>query len=221
MESSSNSSNAFLFVIAILFICLFLLSLTKKKKPKSEICVTSDVINFVELGSSGTYEVIIYRQSGNVHKHLQSTGSLQNALSEILTTFNRAQISDVAVRKSGTRMFTISRTFYSGRGSREGKKVGWATIEMLDTNVPTEQKKDSGINFKIGPIVLNCDCGAQPQVEFEKRFEEHFCAECGQIITLSEEQLDIIDTEVARAKTEVTDQFSGGVIDANKIINFR
>lgn len=221
MESHYNGIIAFLYVLTILFACMFLFSLAKKKKPKSQICATSDAINFVNLEPNGTYQVVIYRQSGNVHKHWQTTGSLKNALSEVVTTFNRAQILDVAVRQSGSNMFTISRTFYSGRGSREGKKVGWATIEFLDNNLSTEQKNDSEIKFNIGPIVLHCDCGAEAQVEFEERFKEHFCQECGQIIVLNEGQLDIIAKEVARAKVEVADQFFGGDIDANKTVNFR
>jgi hypothetical protein len=221
MASNDDGIIIFVYALTILFGCMFLFSLAKKKKPKSQICATSDAIKFVNLGPNGTYQVVIYRQSGNVHKHWRTKGSLKKALSEIVNTFNRAKILDVAVRQSGKNMFTISRTFYSGRGGREGKKVGWATIEVLDYNHTTKQKNDSEIKFNIGPIVLNCDCGAEAQVEFEERFKEHVCHECGQIILLNEGQLDIIAREVARAKVEVADQFLGGDIDANKTINFR
>jgi hypothetical protein len=75
-----------------------------------------------------TFILTFYRQSGNVHKVLQVTGSRADVENEILKVFNRAGIGDqymVCERDGG---IDYRRAFHNHRGSNEGRKVGGCVV---------------------------------------------------------------------------------------------
>lgn len=75
-----------------------------------------------------TFVLTFYRQSGNVHKVLEVTGSRGDVESEILKVFNRAGIGHqfmVCERNGG---IDYRRAFHNHRGSNEGRKVGGCVV---------------------------------------------------------------------------------------------
>lgn len=88
------------------------------------------------LAPFGIFRVTIYRQRGNLHAEKSVTGTAQDALATAMATFRRAKIDAVHVDADSERELRIGRLYHDHRGSKEGKEVGKAHIEVIERIEP-------------------------------------------------------------------------------------
>lgn len=77
---------------------------------------------FPKLERDGNYTLTIYRQSGNVHRSV-SNHDANSVIQDIRDVMRRSKIDTVSVYQQQNSII-IKRTAYSGRGVREGRKIG-------------------------------------------------------------------------------------------------
>jgi hypothetical protein len=85
----------------------------------------------VQLFGLGVFQVIFFRQSGNVHAERVVHGDSRDALRVIMQTFRRAKIEAVAVTHDTPFELEVWRAFHNHRGRAEGKRVGGAKVSIL------------------------------------------------------------------------------------------
>lgn len=86
------------------------------------------------LDPSALYDVVIWRQSGNLHRHGSTGVTKDQAIKEIVSTMRRAKVEFVTLDTNTESELTVWRAVYNARGKQEGKRVGGATIERSDTD---------------------------------------------------------------------------------------
>ena len=82
------------------------------------------------LEGTGHFQLIIVRQSGNVHSAYDAPTAAA-AMAQAMTTFRRAKIDAIRITLNEPGALHFTRQFYSHRGSSEGKKVGSVEITRL------------------------------------------------------------------------------------------
>ena len=82
------------------------------------------------LSGIGTYRILIYRQSGNLHSEYVSRDA-SAAIAQAMSTFRRAKIEAIRVSENSASCLAFNRLFYSHRGSAEGKNVGSVKILLV------------------------------------------------------------------------------------------
>ncbi len=75
------------------------------------------------LQDPGPFELLIFRQSGNLHSEYHAR-SAAAAIKQAMATFRRAKIDAVGITLNTNSELEFRRLFYSHRGRAEGKKVG-------------------------------------------------------------------------------------------------
>lgn len=95
------------------------------------VVLLSELPSLILIDPERIVELTIYRQSGNVHSSWQPM-PCRLAVKELMTTFRRAKIDAVRIRKNDASILDVARAFYSHRGSAEGKKVGSALLLTAD-----------------------------------------------------------------------------------------
>lgn len=118
------------------FACLAVASLLPSDLSKSKSgwrgrCSLDELVEKVEM-AGGPVHVALYRQSGNLHRELGAYSDVDSALKEISKIFRRAKIDQVRIWTNSNDELDVRRSFYSGRGSSEGKKFGGAIIRAAN-----------------------------------------------------------------------------------------
>jgi hypothetical protein len=160
------------------------------------------------LTAYGTYQVTIFRQSGYVHASHTVTGGARDALSSVLTTFRKAQIDAIHVRTNTERELTVTRLYHSHRGRSEGKKVGWATIELL-AEVATQPSPAKEQRLVVSFDLL-CDCGVTKTIQLEEVAWKHECSACGKENAFTPVQVASIRTQADAAIKGIHARIEGG-----------
>lgn len=83
------------------------------------------------LAGFGEWQVVIYRQSGNVHSAMSVRGDAGFAIQTAMTTMRRAKIEAIAIQVNEEGRLKFVRLFHNHRGRNEGKKVGGAEIKRV------------------------------------------------------------------------------------------
>lgn len=171
------------------------------------------------LFAHGIYRVTVFRQSGNIHAEQIVTGSAQQALAVAMATFRRAKIDAVHVGANTETELRIGRLYHDHRGSNEGKKVGKATIALLERmSLPQEPEPivqahapEPTVTFQY--VGITCDCGAWFDLPFEDFHRERACEACGKDATLTAAQIAQIRQAAADAREEALARHRAGETD--------
>jgi len=164
----------------------------------------------VALYAQGVFRVTIFRQSGNIHAEKIITGSAQEALRVALATFRRANIHAVHVGENSDGELRIGRLYHDHRGSNEGKKVGKATITVIERFQPTAAAEP---NIIVQPVGIKCDCGERAEVPLDRIHEPRSCAACGKNATLSLQQVMQLKASADSARRELLERYRAGETD--------
>jgi len=100
----------------------------KLENPKDKKFVHLDDFGSDHLLGNDPVEAALFRQSGNLYRHLGFFDTPELALSEVKKSFRRAKIESVSILKNTEDRLEVTRLFYNGRGRAEGKKLGGAII---------------------------------------------------------------------------------------------
>ncbi len=82
------------------------------------------------LAGAGTFQIIFYRQSGNIHTQYEASTALA-AVTQAMTTFRRAKIDAIRISRNTSTELHFNRLFYSHRGASKGKKVGSVQVTKI------------------------------------------------------------------------------------------
>lgn len=177
------------------------------------------------LFAHGIYRVTIFRQSGNIHAEQLVTGTAQQALVVAMTTFRRAKIDAVHVGVNSATELQIGRLYHGHRGSNEDKKVGKATIALVEQMSPPkipEVAKASEAMARSNPpepsvtfqyVGITCDCGAHFDLPADELQRERACQACGKDATLTAAQIAQIRQAAANARGEALAHHRAGETD--------
>jgi hypothetical protein len=177
------------------------------------------------LFAHGIYRVTIFRQSGNIHAEHVVTGTAQRALAVVMTTFRRAKIDAVHVSVNSAAELQIGRLYHDHRGSNEGKKVGKATIvlveQMSPPHIPEAVKPPEPVAQSDSPepsvtfeyVGITCDCGAHFDLPAEELHRERACEACGKDATLTGAQIAQVRQAAADARDEALARHRAGETD--------
>jgi len=117
--------------VALLVIISLIVSSSQDKKledPKDDSIVYIDQLKEVSLLSGDLqFAVVVYRQSGNVHRNL-ICDSAQEAVKEAATVFRRAKIEYAVIDANSESYFSFRRGLHCHKGRSEGRKVGCIEI---------------------------------------------------------------------------------------------
>jgi len=171
------------------------------------------------LFAHGIYRVTVFRQSGNIHAEQIVTGTAQQALAIAMATFRRANIDAVHIGANTETKLRIGRLYHDHRGSNEGKKVGKATIALLERiSLPPEPEPivqahapEPSITFQY--VGITCDCGERFDLASDDLPRERLCKGCGKDATLNAAQITQIGQAAADARVEALERHRAGETD--------
>ena len=172
--------------------------------PTDERTVWLDeILAIAKLDGPGLYRITVYRQSGNVHATHEVRGIASDAIQSCLSTFRRAKIEAVNVLGNDAGQLSFGRMYHDHRGRAEGKKVGRATIQLIERASPPQ----IGIRFSITAI---CDCGEATKVPLDQAADPFTCGRCGKVDQFSEEQLATIEQAAEKGRRQAEQQLAEG-----------
>jgi len=195
----------------------------------------------ITLFAHGVYRVIILRQSGNIHAEHIVTGTAQQALATAMATFRRAKIDAVHVGTNTETELRIGRLYHDHRGSNEGKKVGKATISLVERAEPpapiewptsmepampivssaSPVQRESLVDVSDAPepsvsfqyVGITCDCGARFDLPADELQRERECEACGKDATLTPAQIIQVRQAATEAREEAITRYRAGEKD--------
>ena len=126
-------------IVTILFMALVIGCLIvaynqdqKLKDPTdTEVVFTDQLREIAMLTGTLQYLVRIIRQSGNLQQDDKIFELAEQAVTSAVSTFRRAQIDHVVIVLNTQDRLVFRRSYHSGRGTKEGKKVGSVEISRL------------------------------------------------------------------------------------------
>lgn len=212
------------------------------KNPDDDRTVHLDrLCQILRLAPHGTYRVTILRQSGNVHSERVVTGVAAEALQVALATLRRAGIDAVHVGENSEIGLRVGRLYHDHRGSKEGRKVGKAHIELLERSdlSETSMQIESAVEPRPEPEIhtdnaairsapnvtedeptvdlrfvgLTCDCGEAFQLPIDELERERLCLACGADATLTAAQIAQVHAVIAEAREEALARWRSGERD--------
>jgi hypothetical protein len=94
---------------------------------------TDDIPNQSTLRNLNTNEyvqLIVYRQSGNMQRQ-ELHETLNSAYRATQAVFRRAKADGVRIYSGNETAINFQRSFYHGRGTQEGKRIGSVVLEIV------------------------------------------------------------------------------------------
>ncbi|WP_435952703.1 hypothetical protein [Dryocola sp. BD626] len=96
------------------------------------VVMLSELQRLSNLPDGGKFVVSIFRQSGNLQQDEKFYSSSSAAIKAVCATFARAKIDFVVIDRSDAYQLNFRRPWHSHRGKSEGKKVGRASIRIVN-----------------------------------------------------------------------------------------
>ena len=150
---------------------LVLVQLARANRENSgasgDILHIEDLENVALLSRLEEFDVGFWRQSNEIYKIGSAGVSRDLALRELMSTFRKAKIEFVRINKNSTVELDLWRASHGGRGVREGRKLGGASIKKV-----IEQSREGKLleeYIKTAPQ-LNVD-GDTTDTDIENLFE--------------------------------------------------
>ena len=123
---------AILGVLIIIVVIVYSASSDALKDPNNnKVVYLEQLPALAALSGAGEWQVVIYRQSGNVHSAMSVRGDASFAIQTAMTTMRRAKIDAIAIQVNEEGRLKFTRLFHNHRGRNEGKKVGGAEIKRV------------------------------------------------------------------------------------------
>lgn len=123
---ASIGGAAVVFIISIGFMWF------QYENAKATKAAVAPVVQKTYASKRGVWVFRVIAQSGGVQREETFQGTYEDALKKVQTTFNRAKIYDnYGMKQENDGTIRFSRGTYNGRGRHEAKRVGGATIKMI------------------------------------------------------------------------------------------
>jgi hypothetical protein len=134
LEAANAIGGAIVFLIlaAILILAHSVKERRLSDPDDTEVILIDKVIEIAKMNAAGRYRVTTYRQSGNIHRAEEVTGSASGVVNYALMPLRRARIDAVVVRYNDHDGLALARLHRNHRGASEGKKIGAVAISLLE-----------------------------------------------------------------------------------------
>ena len=83
-----------------------------------------------DLNSNEYIQLTVYRQSGNIQRE-ELHQTLNSAYRATQAVFRRAKADGVRIYSGNDTAINFQRSFYHGRGTQEGKRIGSVVLEIV------------------------------------------------------------------------------------------
>lgn len=102
-----------------------------KSQPKGKAVDVVELEELIQLNPDDLYDVGFWRQSGALHRTGGTAVSREKAIKEVKTAFKRSGIEFVRFATNDTREVEVWRAIHHGKGTREGRRLGGASIKRV------------------------------------------------------------------------------------------
>ena len=197
-----------------------------------DIVHIDDLEDVAALSKLEEFDVGFWRQSNEIHKLGSASTSSKQALKELQSTFRRAKIDFVRIKRNNKDELDIWRASHGARGVREGKKLGGATIKKVVEPSENGKKLDEFIstspNLNINAKTLDSEIDIlfEPIKELSERHEQamHYINSqsqrmkvCREVVKNYEELLELLGDE-SDADEDIVDKLTM-FVDGNDFLS--
>lgn len=196
-------------------------------KASGDIVHINDLQDVALLSQLEEFDLGFWRQSSEIYKLGSACTSRGQALHELISTFTRAKIDFVRIKRNNIDELDVWRASHGARGVREGKKLGGATIKKVIE--PSEDGKtldefiatSPNINVSAETLDNEIDVLFEPIKELSERHEQamHYVNSqsqrmkvCREVVKNYAELLEILgnDTDVDDTLASKLNEFVDG-----------
>jgi hypothetical protein len=143
-----------------------------------DIVHIDDLRDVAVLSQLEEFDVGFWRQSSEIYKLGRACTSRGQALKDLQSTFRRAKIDFVRIKRNNIDELDVWRASHGARGVREGKKLGGATIKKVIESSEDGKKLDEfistspNINVNAETLDSEIDVLFEPIKELSERHEQ-------------------------------------------------